>query len=90
MCACSVMSYSFMTPWTVAHWTLLSMGFSRQEYWIGLSFLPQGIFPTRGSNPRPLCLLLCRQVLYQWRHLGNLRGDPQTHMVGGGREASFL
>ena len=26
------------------------MGFSRQEYWRGLSFLLQGIFPTQGSN----------------------------------------
>ena len=26
----------FATPWTVAHQTILSMGFSRQEYWSGL------------------------------------------------------
>ena len=26
------------TPWTVAHQTPLSMGFSRQEYWSGLPF----------------------------------------------------
>ena len=26
----------FVTPWTVAHQALLSMGFSRQEYWSGL------------------------------------------------------
>ena len=26
----------FATPWTVAHQTPLSMGFSRQEYWSGL------------------------------------------------------
>ena len=36
-----------MTPWTVAHQSPLSMGFSRQEYW---SRLP---FPSPGdlSNP---------------------------------------
>ena len=28
----------FATPWTVAHQALLSMGFSRQEYWSGLPF----------------------------------------------------
>ena len=28
----------FATPWTVAYHTPLSMGFSRQEYWSGLSF----------------------------------------------------
>ena len=40
----------FVTPWTVAHQAPLSMGFSRQEYWSGLPFLLQGIFPTQGSN----------------------------------------
>ena len=43
-----------MTPWTVAHQAPLSMGFPRQEYWSGLHFLLQGIFPTRGSNPHLL------------------------------------
>ena len=33
------------------------MGFSRQEYRVGCRALLQGIFPTRGSNPRLLCLL---------------------------------
>ena len=28
------------TPWTVAHQAPLSMGFSRQEYWRGLPWLP--------------------------------------------------
>ena len=32
----------FVTPWTVAHQALLSMGFSRQEYWNGLPFRPTG------------------------------------------------
>ena len=27
-----------VTPWTAAHQTLLSMGFSRQEYWSGVPF----------------------------------------------------
>ena len=34
----------FVTPWTVAHQALLSMEFSRQEYWSGLPF----------SSPRDL------------------------------------
>ena len=38
----------FGAPWTVAHQAPLSMGFSRQEYWSGLHFLLQGIFPTQG------------------------------------------
>ena len=31
-----------VTPWTAAYQAPLSMGFSRQEYWIGLPFLPTG------------------------------------------------
>ena len=46
----------FAAPWTVAHQTPLSMGFSRQEYWIAYALL-QGIFPTQGLNPHLLCLL---------------------------------
>ena len=30
------------TPWTVAHWIPLSMGFSRQEHWSRLLFPPPG------------------------------------------------
>ena len=41
------MSDSFATPWTVAHQALLSMEFSRQEYWSGL------LFPSPGDLPNP-------------------------------------
>ena len=40
----------FVTLWTVAYEAPLSMGFSRQEYWSGLPFPSQGIFPSQGSN----------------------------------------
>ena len=40
-------------PCTIAHQAPL-MGFPRQEYWSGLPFLLQGIFPAQGSNPRLL------------------------------------
>ena len=43
--SCLVVSYSFVTPWTVAHQAPPSTGFSRQEYWSG--------FPV----PSPSCLL---------------------------------
>ena len=36
------MSDSFATPWIVVCQAPLSMGFFRQEYWSGLSFLPSG------------------------------------------------
>ena len=39
--SCSVISDS-VTPWTVAHPALLSMGLFRQEHWSGLSFPPPG------------------------------------------------
>ena len=42
----------FATPWTVAHQAPLSMGFSRQEYWSGLSFPSPGDLPDTGIEPR--------------------------------------
>ena len=38
-------------PWTVAHQVFLSMRFSRQEYWTGLSFPPPGDHPNPGNKP---------------------------------------
>ena len=40
----------FATPWTVAHQAPLSMGFSRQEYWIGLPFPSPGDLPDPGTE----------------------------------------
>ena len=40
-----------VTPWTVAHQTPLSTGFSRQEYWNGLPFPPSGHLPVPGIEP---------------------------------------
>ena len=34
----SILSDSFVAPWTIAYRALLSMGFSRQEHWSGLPF----------------------------------------------------
>ena len=42
----------FATPWTVAHQTLPSMGFSRQESWNGLPFPSPGDLPDPGIEPR--------------------------------------
>ena len=36
------------TPWTVAHEAPPRMGFSRQEYWSGLTFPPPGDLPDPG------------------------------------------
>ena len=42
VCVCESLSQVrlFATPWTAALQALLSMGFSRQEYWSGLPFPP--------------------------------------------------
>ena len=53
-----------MTPWTVARQAPLSMGFSRQEYWNGLSFPPQG----ESSRPRDWTHVSCigKQTACHW------------------------
>ena len=47
----SVVSDSFVTPWTVARQVPLSMGFSRQEDWSGLPFPSPGDLPSPGIEP---------------------------------------
>ena len=42
----------FATQWTVAHHALLSMGFSRQEYWSGFPFPSPEDLPNPGIEPR--------------------------------------
>ena len=62
--SCSVVSDS-VTPWTVAPQAPLSMEFSRQEFWSGLSFSSPGDLPNQTLNPG---LLHCRQILYCLSH----------------------
>ena len=60
MCAQLVIHvHLFVTPWTVACQATLSMGFSRQEYWIRLLFASPGDLPDPGikhwhAGPLPL------------------------------------
>ena len=51
MLSCSIVSDSFVIPWTVAHQTPLSTEFSRQEYWSGLPFPSPGDLPDPGIEP---------------------------------------
>ena len=44
----------FATTWMLAHQAPLTMGFSRQEYWSGLPFLPPGDLPDPGTEPTSL------------------------------------
>ena len=62
----------FVTLWTIACQTLLSMGFSRHEYWSGLPFPSPGDLPDQGLN---LSLL-------HWRADSlplSCQESPQTH-----------
>jgi len=59
------MSYSFVTPWTVAPQAPQSMGFLRQEYWGGLPFPSLGDLPNPGIKPTtPITTGKC--ILYCW------------------------
>ena len=64
-CAVCALSLSrvwlLVTPWTVAHQTLQSMGFSRLELWSGFPFLLQGLNP---------CLLHWQVDYLPLNHLG--------------------
>ena len=49
LCACMLSHvWFFVAPWAVACQALLSMEFSRQEYWSGLLFPPAGHLPDPG------------------------------------------
>ena len=58
-------------PWTVACQAPLSIGFSRQEYWVGWHFLLRGSSWHRDQTHISYISCIGRQVLYRWRHLGN-------------------
>ena len=48
----------FVTLWTMACQTPLSLGFSRQEYWSELPFPPPGHFPRPGIEPSSPALVV--------------------------------
>ena len=60
MCVCTLSRSScvrlFVTPWTVAGQTLLSVGFFRQEHWSGLSFPPPGHLPWPRDQTHISCI----------------------------------
>ena len=63
------MSDSFVTPWTIALQVSMSMGFLRQEYLSGLSFLSPGDLP----NPaiEPVAPTLAGRFFLPLSHLGS-------------------
>ena len=74
-CACVLDCFShvqlFAILWTTAQQAPLSMGFSRQEYWIGLPFPPPGDPPDSGLNPHLLHLLHWQLDSLPLEHLGS-------------------
>ena len=66
---CFIHVWLFVTVWTVACQTPLSIGISRQEYGVGCHFLFCGILLTQRSNPH---LLHWQVDLYQLCYLGSL------------------
>ena len=54
MLSCLSCVQLFATLWTIAHQALLSIGFSRQEYYSGLPYPLPGDLPNPGIEPRSL------------------------------------
>ena len=57
MLSCSSCVRLFVTPWTVAHQALLSVGFSRHECWSGLPCPPLGGLLNPEMEPEPMSLM---------------------------------
>ena len=66
------------TLWSVACQAPPCVGFPRQEYWSGLPFLLQGIFPAQGLNPG---LLHCRRILYWLSHQGSKKTESLCYTL---------
>ena len=60
---CSV-AFNSATPWIVAHQALLSMEFSRQEYWNGPPLATPGDLPDPGIEPASLASPALQAILY--------------------------
>ena len=56
----------FVTLWTVAHQTVLSVRLSRQEYWSGYPFPSPGDLPDLGIKPRSSSLQVDSLLLSHW------------------------
>ena len=61
----------FVTPWSAAPQAPLSVGFSRQEYWIELPFPPPENLPDPGIEPAPLMSPALKAYSLPLRHLGS-------------------
>ena len=60
----------FATPWTIAQQALLSVEFSRKEYWSVLPFPSPGDLPDAETKPRSPALA---GILYHWATMEALK-----------------
>ena len=68
VCCCFSCVRLFVAPWTVAHQAPLSLGFSRQEYYLPCP--PPGHLPNPEIEPMSYVSCIGRWVLYHSCHLG--------------------
>ena len=83
----------FATLWTIPHQALLSMGFSRQEYWSGLPCPPPGNLPHPRIEPESLTppALAGRFFTTSTTWKGQAHPARQTQVPGGSEQMlSFL
>ena len=69
----------FVTPWTVASRLLCPWYSPGKNTGVSCPALLPGIFPTQGSNPHLLCLLIGRQVLHWQCHLESPNNLSKDH-----------
>ena len=62
----------FANPWAIAHQAPMSLGFPRQEYWSGLSFLSPGDF----SWPRDQTHVPCIAGGFFFNHWATRKAQP--------------
>ena len=73
----------FATLWSVAPQAPLSMGFSRQEYWSGLSCPPPRDLPDPGTEPTSLMPLALADGLFTTKATRKADGQLASKKVRG-------
>ena len=85
MCVCVSSCFScvllFMNLWTVVCQALLTMGFSRREYWSGLLWPPPGNLPEPGADPAFLMAPALAGVFFSSRATTGLLGHQLLQAV---------
>ena len=83
---------SFATPWNIAGQALLSMGFSREEYWGGLLCSPPGDLPDTGIEWASQVALVVKNPLDSagdLRDVGLIPGSGRSPGEGHGNPLQY-